>query len=379
VIIPTYNRAGTIRRAIDSVLGQSYKELELIIVDDCSSDNTVQIIHSYHDKRIHLICLSENGGANVARNKGIRAAKGEYIAFQDSDDEWLEDKLAVQVDYMDRAGKKVCYCQHTLITEMERIRIPEQTDQKEIYEEKITDVLRKWNVISTQTLVIHKEVVEKIGMFDETMKRLQDYEFVIRICQKYDIAYIDRPLVNVYRMKECISNDKKALADALGRILVRHIDFMDFESVRHLYLYYCEWYDADGINMQWIDTVLGALHDAGKIEKLGQIVKMKENMAGWYDFFSKNIIGKKFVIYGAGGYGKKTYSILKKIGAVPECFWVTYNQQEKDIDGIPVLRIPDRAEARIPVVVSVSREKQGELVDNLLSRGMVNYYIYPLG
>lgn len=379
VIIPTYNRAATIRRAIDSVLGQSYKELELIIVDDCSSDNTVQIVHSYCDKRINLICLPQNGGANAARNMGISAAKGEYIAFQDSDDEWLKDKLAVQMDYINITGKKVCYCQHTLITETKRISIPEQTNQKEIYEEKISDVLRKRNVISTQTLVIHKEVVEKIGMFDETMKRLQDYEFVIRICQKYNIAYINQSLVNVYRMKECISNDNIALADALGKILIKHIEFMDFESVMHYYLYYCEWYDVDKINLQWIDTILNALHDTGKIEKLKQSLKMKKYMIGWYNFFVQNIIGKEFVIYGAGVYGKKTYCILKKLGAVPKSFWVTYNQQEKDIDGIPVLRIPDRLDRQVSVVISVSREKQRELVSNLNSRGIVNYYIYPFG
>ena len=75
VIIPVYNRAATIQRAVDSVLRQSYKELEIIIVDDCSSDDTVRVVNSYQDKRIKLICLSRNSGANTARNTGIRAAK----------------------------------------------------------------------------------------------------------------------------------------------------------------------------------------------------------------------------------------------------------------------------------------------------------------
>lgn len=379
VIIPTYNRAATIRRAIDSVLEQSYKNLELIIVDDCSSDDTVQIVHSYCDKRINLICLPQNGGANAARNKGINAAKGEYIAFQDSDDEWLEDKLAIQIDYMNRARKKVCYCQHTLITDTKRINIPEHTNQKEIYEEKIVDLLRKMNVISTQTLIIHKEVVEKIGMFDETLKRLQDYEFVIRICQKYDISYVDQALVNVYRLNDCISNNNWALADALKKILIKHTNFVDFESFMRCYLYYCDWYNVSGIDLQWIDTVLNALCDAGKIEQMEQGTKMKEKMLGWYDFFSKNIVGNKFVMYGAGAYGKKIYCILKKLGAVPESFWVTCKQQrEDDIDGIPILKIPDRVDIQIPIVISVNKKKQSELIANLIKRGMTNYYIYPL-
>lgn len=151
VIIPVYNRAATIQRAVDSVLRQSYKELEIIIVDDCSSDDTVRVVNSYQDKRIKLICLSRNSGANTARNTGIRAAKGEYIAFQDSDDEWLENKLELQMDYMFRTGKKVCYCSHILLTENEKIIIPDDNRPKEIYEEKIAAILRKENVVSTQT------------------------------------------------------------------------------------------------------------------------------------------------------------------------------------------------------------------------------------
>jgi glycosyltransferase involved in cell wall biosynthesis len=379
VIIPVFNRASTIRRAIDSVLEQSYKDLELIVVDDCSSDNTVQIVNSYQDRRVSLICLPQNCGANTARNTGLRVAKGEYIAFQDSDDEWLKDKLEIQIDYMNKSRSKACYCPYTLFTEQEKFIIPAYADQKEIYEEKIMDTLRKESVISTQTLVIHKSIIEKVGMFDETMKRLQDYEFVIRICQKYKIAYVNQPLVNVYRMKECISNASEALADALGRILTKHTSFIDFESIIHTYLYNCEWYDSAGVNWEWIDTVCRNLGDADKTEKVEQCNKVKEYMMGWYHYFTKNIVGNEFVIYGAGAYGKKVYKILKELGAVPKNFWVTYNQQEEEIDGIPILKIPDRINRQIPVVVSVSRKKQRELVDNLISRGVENYYIYPFG
>ena len=100
-------------------------------------------------------------------------------------------------------------------------------------------------------------------------------------------------------------------------------------------------------------------------------------MTGWYDYFTKHIIGHEFVIYGAGFYGKNAYNMLKRAGAVPKSFWVTYHQQEKDFDGIPIVRIPDSIKRQIPVVVSVSREKQEEMVDNLIVRGITNYYIYP--
>lgn len=92
VIIPTYNREKLIGRAIDSVLNQTFKDFELIIVDDGSTDNTKEIIERYTDQRIRYI-YKENGGQNSALNKGIEFAKGKYVAFLDSDDEWLDEKL----------------------------------------------------------------------------------------------------------------------------------------------------------------------------------------------------------------------------------------------------------------------------------------------
>lgn len=97
VIIPTYNRANLILQAVKSVLNQTYKNFEIIIVDDGSSDNTEDVINVIHDNRIRYIKHAINKGASAARNTGIREAKGKYIAFQDSDDHWLPDKLEKQV------------------------------------------------------------------------------------------------------------------------------------------------------------------------------------------------------------------------------------------------------------------------------------------
>lgn len=377
VIIPTYNRAATIGQAINSVLSQSYKELELIVVDDCSSDDTVKIINSYHDERIKLIRLPQNCGANTARNIGIKAAQGEYIAFQDSDDKWLEDKLEVQLKYMNEVGKKVCYCAHKLFEGDKEKIIPAYSDKKEMYEENIVDTLRYGNVISTQTLIIHREVVEKTGIFDETMKRLQDYEFVIRICQHYEIAYINRPLVNVYRTDNSISNNNIALADAIVRIFVKHADFLDCESLVRSYLYNCEWYNDEMIDLKWLDEMAACLKEMKETEKVSQCLEIKESLLSWYDYFGGKIIGNDFIIYGAGVYGQKSYYFLKKAGAVPKCFWVTYEQEESEIDGIPILKIPNKVERRLPIIIAVSKKKQGELIDNLMDRGIDDYYIYP--
>ncbi|MFP5434416.1 MAG: glycosyltransferase family 2 protein, partial [Alphaproteobacteria bacterium] len=97
VILPTYNRARTLGRSIRSVLGQGYSNLELIVVDDGSSDDTRSVIDEFDDKRLIYVPLEKNQGASAARNHGLGLVRGEFVAFQDSDDEWLADKLQQQV------------------------------------------------------------------------------------------------------------------------------------------------------------------------------------------------------------------------------------------------------------------------------------------
>lgn len=93
VVIPTYNRAHLVGRAIQSVLNQTYQDFEIIVVDDGSTDNTEEVVKSFNDPRIRYIRHDQNRGGSAARNTGIKMARGEYIAFQDSDDEWLPEKL----------------------------------------------------------------------------------------------------------------------------------------------------------------------------------------------------------------------------------------------------------------------------------------------
>ena len=107
VIIPTYNRAHLVGRAIRSVLNQTYQDFEIIVVDDGSTDNTEEVVKSFNDPRIRYIRHEENKGAAAARNTGIKAAKGKFIAFQDSDDEWLPKKLEKQMEAFDNASPKV--------------------------------------------------------------------------------------------------------------------------------------------------------------------------------------------------------------------------------------------------------------------------------
>lgn len=377
VIIPTYNRAFTLKRAIDSVLHQTYKELELIIVDDGSTDNTVEIIHSYRDNRINLVCLSENCGANIARNTGIKLAKGEYIAFQDSDDEWLENKLEIQINYMEQTDKKVCYCSYTLYEDNKKTIVPDPFEDIEQYGEKIKKTLRKGNVVPTPALVIHRQVVEKAGMFNEKMRRLQDYEYVIRICQYYEIAYINKPLVNAYRMKNCITNDKSVLVETYKLIFVNHVDFIDIDEMLFYYLFYAKINDAQEIYSKDLQEMLNAVKTKVDAEKGKRCVEIIEFMLQWYQFFDKKIQNNEFVLYGAGVHGRSALKTLKSAGAIPKCFWVTHKQQEEEIDGIPIVELPAQPDQQLSVIISVGNKMQNELINNLISRGVKEYFVYP--
>lgn len=377
VIIPTYNRAVTIKRAINSVLHQTYKELELIIVDDGSTDDTVEIVHSYQDKRIKLVCLSENCGANIARNAGIKLAKGEYIAFQDSDDEWLEDKLEIQINYMQQTDKKICYCPYILYEDTVKTIIPDPSENKEQYGEKLKETLRTGNVVPAPALVIHKQVIEIAGMFDETMRRLQDYEYAIRLCQCSEIAYIDRPLLNAYRLNNCISNDIEALLEAFRQIFVKHINFIDIDVILIYYLHYCKIYDTEGVYSKDLGEMLNAVKTKVDAEKGKRCVEIIEFMLQWYQFLDKKIYNNDFVLYGAGIHGKNALKALKSVGAIPKCFWVTHKQQEEEIDGIPIVELPAHSDQQLSVIVSVGNKMQEELINNLDSRGIKEYFVYP--
>ena len=107
VIIPTYNRGHLINRAINTVLVQTFQDFEVIVVDDGSTDNTIEVVNRLSDDRVSLLKINENRGASFARNRGIELAAGRYIAFQDSDDEWKKDKLKKQIQVFNNAAPEV--------------------------------------------------------------------------------------------------------------------------------------------------------------------------------------------------------------------------------------------------------------------------------
>lgn len=205
VIIPTYNRERVIERSINSVLNQTIKSLELIIVDDCSTDNTEKIVKNINDSRIKYIKLKKNSGACFARNKGIDEAKGNYIAFQDSDDEWFEKKLELQLKAIIETAADIVFCSFNRF---------EYGNTKNIIYPKLThshlcsnNELILNSLVSTQTILGKKQVFNKIK-FNNSLPRLQDYDFIIRASMDYSIYYLGECLVNVYLQQDSITANK---------------------------------------------------------------------------------------------------------------------------------------------------------------------------
>ena len=141
VVIPVYNRMDTIERSINSVLNQTYKNIEIIVIDDGSIDDTLKIIEHLSISDIKVL-KQNHGGANAARNLGISAAKGEFIAFQDSDDEWLPDKLEKQITYMLEGGYEACYCPFFLYEKKSNGVFFPDYQNKQKYEEDLLEVLK---------------------------------------------------------------------------------------------------------------------------------------------------------------------------------------------------------------------------------------------
>lgn len=232
VIIPTYNRAHLIGRSIQSVLDQTYRDFEIIVVDDGSTDNTENVVKTFNDSRIRHIKHKDNRGGSAARNTGIKLAKGGYIAFQDSDDEWLPTKLEKQMKAFRKTSDEVgvVYTGFYRIENNIKNYIPSSLIPKK--EGYIHKTLLNGNFVTTQAAIVKKECFKKAGMFDERLPRLQDWELWIRISKYYNFECIDEPLVQSYYQSVSISSNQDALITALMMILEKHsIDFNENKKV----------------------------------------------------------------------------------------------------------------------------------------------------
>jgi glycosyltransferase involved in cell wall biosynthesis len=192
VTIPTYNRAAWVTEAVASVQAQTYRDFELLVVDDGSTDETGETLASSGDE-IKVLRREERGGVSAARNLGARAASGDWLAFLDSDDLWLPDKLALQVEYL-RAHPDLAICQtgETWIRNGVRVNPPETCRKAggNIFLASLGRCL-----VSPSAVMLHRRLFEDLGGFDESLPAAEDYDLWLRIAWRHPVGLVPEPLV----------------------------------------------------------------------------------------------------------------------------------------------------------------------------------------
>lgn len=190
VIVPTWNRGKTLEKCIRSIMSQSYKNLEIIVSDDFSTDNTEEIVKSINDPRLVFIKGARGGRPAIPRNKGLKIAKGEWIAFCDSDDYWLNDKIAKQLEDV-RQNNVLASCTNGYLDNTENIYFKKKSECIDTF-----DLIKK-NEIICSSLFIKKNLIKKIGYFseEEEFAAFEDYQFWLRVSLYTKIYYNQTPLL----------------------------------------------------------------------------------------------------------------------------------------------------------------------------------------
>jgi len=192
VIIPTYNRLPMLKEAVRSVLDQDFEDFELIIVDDGSTDGTSEEMKRLGG-RVKVIEHAEKRGVSGARNRGILLAKGEYVAFLDSDDLWVKGKLKTQVAFLDENPHyPICYTDEIWIRRGKRVN-PMKKHSK--YSGWIFEKCLPLCIISPSSAMMRKTLFMKVGLFDEALPVCEDYDFWLRVSSRFPIFFINRKLI----------------------------------------------------------------------------------------------------------------------------------------------------------------------------------------
>jgi len=215
VIIPVYNAETFLSETIESVITQTYADWEIVAVDDGSTDRSGEILRKYEQRlpqKFHVI-VQQNSGTSAARNTAIKASKGEYIAFLDHDDLWLPEKLEKQVELLDSNKKRgMVYSDNYVIDSNGNLKkkslLPYRTFRGCVFNE-----LFHRNFIALLTVVIRKEVLNKVGMFNPKYKIAEEYDLFLRIAEHYLIDFVEQPLAKYRVHDESVSKNIELSVD----------------------------------------------------------------------------------------------------------------------------------------------------------------------
>ena len=224
IIMPTYNRAYIIEQAIQSVQRQTYEDWELIIVDDASNDYTQQKLEKYVGPKIHYYVNERNQGANASRNRGATYAKGEYLAFLDSDNYWPDNKLEIQMQIAEQYRNQSCffYGKVQITKEEEIIIIPETL----VSSKELKEIELRGNIVDMNTIFVAKSLFWEAGGFEERLPRFQDWELVLRFLFRFHLEAIGCEEILSFNtiQKNSIRNDEASYVTALGFLIEKYFN-----------------------------------------------------------------------------------------------------------------------------------------------------------
>ncbi|TGN18280.1 glycosyltransferase family 2 protein [Leptospira idonii] len=220
VVIPTYNRADDLHRALTSVISQTYTNFEVLVVDNHSTDSTDEVIHQFSDERIRLFKINNDGIIAKSRNLGVSKAKGEWIAFLDSDDWWESEKLKISIESAVKNKVDIVYHDLYLITSSSQKFRFKKVKTKELSKQSFDDLLSNGNAIINSSVLFKRSIIEEVGVLNEGKEYIawEDYDFWLSIARHEKKFYrIPLTLGNYWAGGGNVSNDKRTL-DILTQI-----------------------------------------------------------------------------------------------------------------------------------------------------------------
>jgi glycosyltransferase involved in cell wall biosynthesis len=226
VILPTFNRAALLPRAIKSVLFQTFTDLELIVVDDGSKDETAEVVAGIQDPRVVYHRRTHNGGVSASRNSGLAIARGAYVAFQDSDDEWFPDKLQRQVDDIRQFHTTVMSVGVVMRDLGGFVRRWPSFSARSSTSIVVPSWLMEDTVGYCQSLLAPRELVMQVGGFDETLAMWEDWDLFLRLAQQARIVLCAEAWVVSTRQKDSLTVDRSRHAAVQGRVLDKNVDLL---------------------------------------------------------------------------------------------------------------------------------------------------------
>ncbi|MCS7214284.1 MAG: glycosyltransferase [Candidatus Calescibacterium sp.] len=294
VIIPTYNRAHLVRKSIESVLNQTYRNVEVIVVDDGSNDNTEEVVKSIKDKRVKYIKHERNYGPAHARNTGVNSAEGEFIAILDSDDLYMPQKIEKQIELFKSESIGGVYCDSYNDAGKEITYRPMPKVRGYVYKQML------YLGICIPTFLFRAKYVKQIGGFDETTdkmcKMMDDIDFLIRISRVCEFDYIPEPLIVINRNPEHsrLSGKKRCTVEAWVYLLNKYkSDMMSLLGKSFLDFRYSR--------LSWSAYIIGERYYAARIcvdgflttKNISHILKIPFILSGTYGYIMRMRYGKK--------------------------------------------------------------------------------------